>query len=47
MEYLFTTGNADENKTEKQKMEEVLANAKKVSPSDALAALKSKREANK
>ena len=36
----------DENKTEKQKMEEVLANAKKVSPSDALAALKSKRAGN-
>lgn len=37
----------DENKTDKQKMEEVLANAKKVSPSDALAALKAKREAGK
>ena len=34
----------NENKTDKQKMEEVLAKAKKVSPSDALAALKSKRE---
>ena len=33
----------DENKTEKQKMDEILEKAKKVSPSDALAALKAKR----